>query len=525
MGPIWRSRMTAPLGLGNRHLRLPLIFLIAILSWAPYLVTARSAQQSPLVLSAEQETKLHLAPLLSGGASLSFPRDSSWGELTARVAAPRVAPQFFAVVEVATEADVEHTIKFANEYCHPFLAVSGSHGFPTSMGKIHRGIQINLRRLNTIKVSEDGETATAGGGILQHETVRDLFAKGKMAATGLCACVSFAGPLLGGGHSMLQARHGFSADNLVSARLTLANGSSITASSEENAELFWGLKGVGHNLGVVTSFDVKVYDADELWAMDVLIFTQDKLEELFEVFNQLEDDIADPGLLVAGGAIAWNPELDKENPVINIQLFSAGTATSIDAYIAAFRALGPAASFAAHDIPYGDIFTTAGLGVDNPVCRKEANLLALPSSVDRWDPAAMRAGFTLFADFTRSPMSPFGTSIWLIESYGRKGVRDVPVDSAAVPAEERERHILHSPILWWDGSSEQEREQVREWAARYQAAVAPRDAEPHFYVNYAQGGEALDLVYGKDQERLERLRRLKKEWDPDNRFGFYNPIR
>lgn len=137
----------------------------------------------------------------------------------------------------------------------------------------------------------------------------------------------------------------------------------------------------------------------------------------------------------------------------------------------------------------------------------------------------MRAGFTLFADFTRSPTSPFGTSIWLIESYGRKGVRDVPVASAAVPAEERERHILHSPILWWDGSSEQEREQVREWAARYQAAVAPRDAEPHFYVNYAQGGEALDLVYGKDQERLERLRRLKKEWDPDNRFGFYNPIR
>lgn len=115
--------MTAPLGLGNRHLRLPLIFLIAILSWAPYLVTARSAQQLPLALSVEQETKLHLAPLLSGGASLSFPRDSSWGELTARVAAPRVAPQFFAVVEVATEADVEHTVSCSSQACRRMLLV------------------------------------------------------------------------------------------------------------------------------------------------------------------------------------------------------------------------------------------------------------------------------------------------------------------------------------------------------------------------------------------------------------------
>lgn len=109
--------MTTPPGLRSQHLRLPLIFLIAILLLAPYVVAAGPAQQSPLVLSAEQETELHLAPLLSDGASLSFPGDSSWGELTARVAAPRVVPQFFAVVEVATEADVEHTVSRSRHAC------------------------------------------------------------------------------------------------------------------------------------------------------------------------------------------------------------------------------------------------------------------------------------------------------------------------------------------------------------------------------------------------------------------------
>ncbi|KXJ85290.1 hypothetical protein Micbo1qcDRAFT_56175 [Microdochium bolleyi] len=502
------------------HLR---TWLLAILSVTHRLVAATAPQQSSLVLSAEQEIKTHLAPLLSDGAALSFPPDPSWDALTARVSAPRIAPQFFAVVEVATEADVEQTVKFANKYCHPFLAVSGSHGFPTGMGKMKRGIQINLRRLNSIEVYNDGKSATAGGGILQYEATRDLFAEGKMAATGLCACVSVAGPLLGGGHSMLQARHGFSADNLVSARVTLADGTSVTASSEENAELFWGLKGAGHNLGIMTSFDVKVYDADELWAMDVLSFTQDKLEEVLTVFNKLEYEIQNPGLLVAGGAIAWNPELDKEHPVINIQLFSAGTATSIDTYIAALKAIGPAFTLTVPDVPYGEIYTIGGLGIDGPLCRKNVNLLALANSVSRWDPAGMRAGFTEFTKLTRNPT--FNASIWLLESYGRRGVQQIPVESAAVPAEERERHILHSPILWWDGADAADRKEVEAWAERYQKAVASPNEEPHFYVNYARGGEAVPLVYGTDGSRLERLRRLKREWDPDNRFGFYNPIR
>jgi len=44
----------------------------------------------------------------------------------------------------------------------------------------------------------------------------------------------------------------------------------------------------------------------------------------------------------------------------------------------------------------------------------------------------------------------------------------------------------------------------------------------HSYVNYAYGGESLEDLYGV--ENLERLSKLKRAYDPGNRFGFYAPI-
>ena len=125
--------------------------------------------------------------------------------------------------------------------------------------------------------------------------------------------MSVIGPILGGGHSLLQGRHGFSADNLVSARVVLADGTAVSASASENPDLFWALRGAGHNFGVVTSFQVTLYDVQTTWSIAFFSFTQDKLELFFETWNRLETANQNPGALVLAGVIMRNNDLDTSN--------------------------------------------------------------------------------------------------------------------------------------------------------------------------------------------------------------------
>jgi hypothetical protein len=120
-----------------------------------------------------------LKPRLSEAATITFPWDSRWDDLQVRGSSPRISPDYNVVVEVATESDVQTTVALANRFDIPFLAVTGGHGWTKTLNKLPYGIQINMRKLNTTTLSQDGKTAIVGGGTLQHEITRSLFALGK----------------------------------------------------------------------------------------------------------------------------------------------------------------------------------------------------------------------------------------------------------------------------------------------------------------------------------------------------------
>jgi hypothetical protein len=175
------------------------------------------------------------------------------------------------------------------------------------------------------------------------------------------------------------------------------------------------------------------------------------------------------------------------------------------------------------DIEYKNIYDVGGFGLESPVCRKNENILGYPNSFAKWDANAMREGFELFSELTAE--EKFASSAWLLESYGRKGVKAVPDLESAVALEERLLHILTSPILWWSGNDKQDREKAISYGERIQKVVRGDSLEPpHSYVNYAVGPEQLPEVYGQDAGRLSKLKQLKRKYDPHNRFGFYMPI-
>ena len=126
--------------------------------------------------------------------------------------------------------------------------------------------------------------------------------------------MSVAGPLLGGGHSLLQNQHGYSLDGLVSARVVLASGKVVEASRTTNADLFWALQGAGHNFGIVTSLEVQTYDIPSNWTVYSLVFTTDKVEALFQLINEFEEpSMKRPAKLALTGVFVRIPAVDPIN--------------------------------------------------------------------------------------------------------------------------------------------------------------------------------------------------------------------
>jgi FAD/FMN-containing dehydrogenase len=99
------------------------------------------------------------------------------------------------------------------------------------------------------------------------------------------------GPGLGGGHGWNQGRYGLGLDQFIEANVVLGDGSLLTISEESEPDLFWALRGAGHNFGIVTSVRYKIYDVaeDNTWFVGKYAFTQEKLEAVFDVLNGFTD--------------------------------------------------------------------------------------------------------------------------------------------------------------------------------------------------------------------------------------------
>lgn len=207
-------------------------------------------------------------------------------------------------------------VLYANRERKSFLAISGSHGTTSLVKGVKNGIGIHLSQMNNISIVDDGQAVLIEGGVLNGDLVEYLWARGKQTATTACDCVGYIGPVLGGGHGNNQGRYGKASDQLLHARLVLANGTAINVSQEDNPDLFWAIRGAGHNFGIVTQAKLRIYDVESdqhQWAASGFVLTQDKLEALYAIANDWLKDPNKPAGFTNYFVFAFNPEIDKEH--------------------------------------------------------------------------------------------------------------------------------------------------------------------------------------------------------------------
>jgi FAD/FMN-containing dehydrogenase len=234
--------------------------------------------------------KQECGPKLSSTTRIHLPSDADFGLIGQRwnSSFPIV---YCAIVDASCEEDVAATVKYANANNYPFLAFNGTHGGQISMHKFKTGIGITTQAMKslTINKNDGGKTAWIKGSWLSGHVSNELYNLGKRTMTGSCDSTGFIGPMLGGGHGFLQGRYGLLADQITEMRVVLADGSIATLSENENEDLFWAMRGAGHNFGIVTALRYKIYDIpmDDIWSWSSMVFKGAQLQRLVPVFNKL----------------------------------------------------------------------------------------------------------------------------------------------------------------------------------------------------------------------------------------------
>lgn len=278
-------------------------------------------------------------------------------------------------------------------------------------------------------------------------------------AVGSCPCTGVLGISLGAGIGRLQGKYGYLNDNMVSIRLLLANGTVATASATQNADLFWAIRGAGHNFGIALEASYQVYPQQNDGKHYIVDFeyTLDQVEAIFEAVNSVSEPMpaelalfvigrrkgANGGVSEARGTIA--DRLTRNQPTININLVYSGPENEAVSYVEIFENISPVwkdvktASWDA--LPWATYN-----GLNNVLCTPQGwarfpkkNFYA--ANVKKYDIATMRK---FFDEWRRMNEEYEGEAMFSVmyESFPQQRVRELPEDSTAYPWRYGSDHFL-----------------------------------------------------------------------------------
>ena len=150
-------------------------------------------------------------------------------------------------------ADVAAVIAFARAH-DTLIAVRGGGHNGGGLGVVDDGVVIDLSRINSVDVDAGARTVRVGGGCVWKDVDAATHEAGGAVPCGIIGTTGCGGLTLGGGIGHIARSGGLTIDNLLEAEVVLADGSIVRAAADENADLFWAIRGGGGNFGVVTSF-------------------------------------------------------------------------------------------------------------------------------------------------------------------------------------------------------------------------------------------------------------------------------
>jgi len=195
------------------------------------------------------------------------------------------------IARCAGTAHVVASVRFAREHDLLISVRGGGHNY-AGKSVCEGGLMIDLSPMKGIIVDPGRRTVRAGAGLRLGEFDQATQAHGLATTLGVNTDTGIAGLTLGGGYGWLGGRFGLACDNLLAAEVVTADGRQLTASADENSDLFWGLRGAGANLGIVTRFDYRLHPIGQVLG-GMVIYPMSNGRAALRLFDDFADTCPD----------------------------------------------------------------------------------------------------------------------------------------------------------------------------------------------------------------------------------------
>jgi FAD/FMN-containing dehydrogenase len=394
-------------------------------------------------------------------------------------------------------ADVADAVQLARKLNLEVAVRGGGHNV-AGRATIDGGVMIDLATMKGVYVDPAARTVRAQGGVLWKELNRETQVHGLATTGGVVGTTGIAGLTLGGGLGWLMTKYGLALDNLRAAELVMADGRVVRASHDENADLFWAIRGGGGNFGIATSLEYTLHPVGPIITGGLAAHPLQRGGDVLKFFREQCASAPDELMLVAGLLTAPDGSGAKLTGIVAAH---CGPLADGEKAVAPIKAFGPPVMDMLGPIPY---CAQNGL-LDAAFPKGALNYWKAQFLTDLSDDAIR----TLLERFEACP-SPMSQIV--VEHFHGKASR-VPVADTAYAARVEGFNVVL--ISEWTDPRENERHIA--WCRDTHAALTPYLA-PTRYLNYLGSDEDDDVAAVAYGPNYARLRELKTKYDPDNFF-------
>ena len=365
------------------------------------------------------------------------------------------------------------------------------------------GVMIDLAEMKGITIDPEKRTATAQGGVIWRELNDAAAEHGLVVTGGVISTTGIAGFTLGGGLGWLMAKYGLAVDNLLAVELVTADGEVLDVDAASHPDLFWALRGGGGNFGVATSFTYRLHPLSTVVG-GLIAHPIDAAPDMLRFYRDALADASDELSVFTGLVHAPDGSGAKLAAMV---VFHVGDADQAERDLEPFKAWGSPAAVEVGPMPYPVMNTLLDEGY--PIGALNYWLSTFTSSLSN------ELIQVLMDRFATVPSSM--TSILFEHFHG--AVTRVGMTDTAVPHRDEGWNML-IPSVWTDPA---DTEANIAWTRETFAALRPHMGAGR-WLNYLGDDQADDAIRAAYGPNYDRLRKVKRQYDPDNVFHLNHNI-